>query len=455
MILLPDGTTNLPEPKIPWHADSFTERILDLAVKKCIVRDGLLEFNDRKIPLNLEADRLNVDIVYEAGVQRYRGNIRSDRVRLEARRAQPASFGFETAFTLAKDRVTISKSRLSMGGSSVELAGTVDRLSSPSGAFTVRAKLLPADIKQLVKLPIGAPGTISFDGKAAFSSSPLSYKLDGTLNGRGLSYRDARVSVGNAVVDTNLHVTPEVLRASGIRLRAMGGTFDGDLQLLRMKDFQVNGKIGGFQIRDLAKIGIGKDVAWNGAVSGPVRVEGKLVNGGVRDITSQARLDITPAASGGIPVSGSMDVNYDQKTDTVRLGDSRLGAESTQTEFSGTIGQSLHVILTTRNLNDLLPAFALVGETPPKKLPVELKNGMAHLDATVARTAAESLDRRPSRSFEYFREEPRHRFYRCGFRRDGIRPEREVDGPAARRGAGAGVGASRAEAMETGGRKPD
>ncbi|MGH9614046.1 MAG: hypothetical protein ACRD4P_13295, partial [Bryobacteraceae bacterium] len=388
VIVLPDGTTNLPEPKIPWHSDqSFTARILDLAIKKCVVRDGLLEFNDRKIPLNLEADRLNVDIVYEAAAPRYRGSIRSDRVSLEAPRAQPASFGFETEFALEKDRVTISKSRVSMSASSVELAGTVEHLSSPAGAFDVRAKVLPADIKQLVKLPIGAPGTISFNGNATFRSNPLNYQLDGTLSGRGLSYRDARVNVGNAVVDAKLRVTPEELRASGVRLRAMGGTFDGDLQLRRMTDLQINGKIGGFQIRDLAKIGARKDVPWNGAVSGPLHVEGKLVNGGVRDITSQARLDITPAASGGIPVSGSVDINvdinYDQRTSTVRLGDSRLSAGSTQAEISGTLGQSLHVVLTTQNLNDLLPVFTLAGETPPEKLPVELKNGTAHLDATV------------------------------------------------------------------------
>ncbi|HXF27870.1 MAG TPA: hypothetical protein VN610_11360, partial [Bryobacteraceae bacterium] len=269
VILLPDGTTNLPEPKIPWHSNkSFTERILDLAIKKCVARDGLLEFNDRKIPLNLEADRLSVDVVYEAGAPRYRGTIRSDRVNLEDPRTQPPSFSFETEFALEKDRVTISKSHVSIGTSSVELAGAVDHLSSPSGAFNVRAKVLPADIKQLVKLPIGAPGIISFSGKAGFRSDPLNYQLDGTLSGRGLSYRDARVNVSNAVVDANLRVTPEELRASGIRLRAMGGTFDGDLQLLRMTNFQINGKIGGFQIRDLARIGIRKDVAWNGAVSG-------------------------------------------------------------------------------------------------------------------------------------------------------------------------------------------
>jgi autotransporter translocation and assembly factor TamB len=82
-------------------------------------------------------------------------------------------------------------------------------------------------------------------------------------------------------------------------------------------------------------------------------------------------------------VQGEVTVNYDQRAGKIALGNSQLALGSTHLGVSGTLGQTLSVHIDSRNLNEFLPLFPLLGEAPPEQIPIALKNGLASFDGSV------------------------------------------------------------------------
>ena len=87
----PDGTTNVPEPKggNRWE-NNFANQLLDLKVKHFELRDGFVEYNSARIPLDLEGDRLQASISYQASGPRYLGAISARRMRVATPRLRMA-----------------------------------------------------------------------------------------------------------------------------------------------------------------------------------------------------------------------------------------------------------------------------------------------------------------------------------------------------------------------------
>ncbi|HEX8797267.1 MAG TPA: hypothetical protein VF772_01580, partial [Terriglobales bacterium] len=55
VIVKPDGSTNVPEPKVRSTGDPL-EQLFDLAIGRTEVHNGLLILNDEKLPLDFKAD---------------------------------------------------------------------------------------------------------------------------------------------------------------------------------------------------------------------------------------------------------------------------------------------------------------------------------------------------------------------------------------------------------------
>jgi translocation and assembly module TamB len=98
-------------------------------------------------------------------------------------------------------------------------------------------------------------------------------------------------------------------------------------------------------------------------------------------------------------IEGQIDVSYDQTsrdpgagdpaagdrvTGAIRLGDSHIATAFSRIDASGTVGGTLNVRAHSTNLDDLLPALALVDPEAPKELPVKLNRGSADFAGTLS-----------------------------------------------------------------------
>jgi translocation and assembly module TamB len=119
-------------------------------------------------------------------------------------------------------------------------------------------------------------------------------------------------------------------------------------------------------------------LVWNALASGPVHVEGAF--GDSASVRATATLAVAPA-SDSAPVHGEIQVSYRASDRTVDLGRSTVSLPSSQVDFSGTLGRQMRVHLSTRDLDDLLPALGERAANLPARL-----TGTAIFDGTVSGT---------------------------------------------------------------------
>ena len=383
IMVAPDGSTNLPTPKLARSHQPVIQQLLDLKVRHFALHNGYADYNEQRIPLEVEAENLKVDLRYDAAGPRYAGELSSRHVRAVSRRLDgPLSFDLDTKVALENARLQIKSARLSTKDSSMELSGAIHDLSSPRGEFDVTAHLLPKDLNQSFHLPIAGRGAIDFDGKTSFSASPFLYNIGGKIKGRGIDYSNRNLRLTGLSVASNIEITPTIIALPNVDVAALNGKFHGSIVINDLKRFTVKGEARGFPIQELARVSGQKPAELNGAVTGPVAAEGAITKRGIEALRFEGKLSIAPG-SNGIPLRGSVDLKYDQRAARIELGDSDLTIGSSQLHASGTLGETLKVNVISRNLNDLLAMLPALGKQASKELPLKLKGGVAQFDGTV------------------------------------------------------------------------
>jgi len=384
IVIYPDGSNNLPTP--PGHSSgkSWAENLVDLAVRRYSVTGGTADIDIRQVPLAFSGEDLRVQMTRDTTGARYRGNVASRRLRVASDIMSPAETSLAAAFTLDATRLTLSPVRIDVGGSRIDMTGSLTNLRAPQGTFKTTAAIAVRDAVSLFSLPIAAAGSANFDGDVAFSfAGGFDYTLAGKINGRGLGYTRDRLHIQNAAASAALRMTPQQLTLRGINAAALGGSLTGEADLGRWKNFHFKGNFDGLGVREALAVLTPRPIPWNGALTGTLEVDsvvGALVN------KVHAVAAIAPAGNGE-PIQGQVDIRYDQQAGTVSFGDSHVATPATSVILSGTLGQNLDVRARSTNLDDVLPALALLGDGAPTSLPLQLdrtKQGEAALVGMVS-----------------------------------------------------------------------
>jgi translocation and assembly module TamB len=380
----PDGSTNVPTPKVPRQSNkNFAEELLDLKVGHIELRDGLADYNSQLIPLDVQCDQLRASLTYQAAGPRYVGEISSRQVRAVSPQLKgPVAFDLDTKLILEKNQFPVLQARMATTDLKIELDGSVRDLSSPHAAFDVSAEASVKELNKLFGLPLESRGKVSFQGKGTVDASPFQYKLDGHLGATDLAYAQRDLVVRNIALSSRLQINPGKISLPDLQVSALHGHFRGSAEVLDLKKLSVQGTAKDLSLRELGQLGARETGELSGILSGSVSLEGQFVRGSLGGVVAQAKLDITPA-TGGVPVQGAVDIHYDQRAGTVQLGNSELNLGTTHVGVSGTLGQTLQVQVVSKNLDDFLPLFPLFGEAPPKQLPVALHGGLAQFDGSV------------------------------------------------------------------------
>src|SRR5207249_9238815 len=109
-------------------------------------------------------------------------------------------------------------------------------------------------------------------------------------------------------------------------------------------------------------------VPWNGALAGTLEADA---------VAGERRAKVHTVASltsvgNGVPITGQIDIGYDQHAGTVNFGDSHIATPATSLILSGTLGQNLDIRGRSTNLDEVLPALAMVSDKAPVTLPLKL-----------------------------------------------------------------------------------
>ncbi len=355
-----DGTTNLPEPRLP--IGTAVDTILDLAIDSFSARNGAFQFGATRIAFDVRGENLLTRFVYDSPRKLYTGDLTARALVLQAGkfRAIPADVSLH-GIVAGRDGVDIASAGIAFEGSSAALTGLRFDARAGSGEVTARieAALVPGPS---LKLPMFASGTVEIRGGLRFLDAE-DYSIKGVTNFSGITIAQGKLKSAGIRGTTKFDAGPDKIALEGISVSAQGGTFTGSGEVIAYRDYRVKGLLKGFPA---------VFEAWSGIVSGTVEADGRI---GSEPRRAAANLRIAPGGA-GVHASGTIDVRYDGRGRTMTLGDSFLAAGSSKVAFSGVLGTAMKVRLESSNLDDAVPL--VVG------LPVRLHSGSAMVEGVLA-----------------------------------------------------------------------
>ena len=384
IVVAADGSTNIPAPKIRRTASkNFIEQFLSLKARRFELRDGMLEYNSERIPIDIKGERLQVALSYESAGPRYVGDVSARPLHIASARIKaPVDYDFSSRVALDGDTIRLLEAAFTNEGSKIEVNGTVTQLSAPRFALNLDAQSAVKELNRMFGLPIESRGSVSFEGQGLIEIAPFRYQFDGKVRGRELAYAYKGIAIPNIVLASPVAITPTKVDLPSLEVAALHGRFRGSAQILDYKRLVVQGNVQDFSLKEVAGLGQRNTGELSGTLSGSIGLEGSFARPGMQGTKMQAKLDIVPHA-GGIPVQGAVTIDYDQSAGKIQLGNSEINLGSTRMAASGTLGETLAVQVTSRNLNDFLPLFPIVNQTPPAQIPVTLDGGLALFDGSV------------------------------------------------------------------------
>ena len=382
IVVNPDGSTNVPQPRMRRRSGGLVEQVLSLAVRRVALNNGFVEYNSRRWPLQIEAERLRLDLVYDSRGPRYRGNVSISPLHFSADPAHDLTFNASAALAIDKRGLRVVRGLLTMPNSNLAFNGDLFNWAAPVVDFSVGAHLTVPDVSRPLRIDhMFDRGAVDFKGRLHFSGQGL--RLSGFSSGRDIDFQAPAFRLSGGSFSARTEITDAGLDLSELSLAALGGGFEGSLSIQDWRSFVADGEVRGVSIRDLVRAQGRSAAAWDGTITGPVRASGEFGASGLRDVVAEAAVDVSPSAAGP-GIAGRLDVNYDQRAGTIRLGQSQLSTGNSRVTLEGTLGESLRVGVETRNIDDLLPLFSLAGTDHPQNVPLRLTNGASgHLVAAM------------------------------------------------------------------------
>lgn len=158
LIVFPDGATNIPQPKVQKKPSqtSGLETVVDLAIGKFQMTNGLIEYSQQKTAFSARGENLRALLTYNALNPSYRGNLSIDPLFLASGKNPPLDVHVNLPVTIEKDAVQIANARLSTDESQIVVNGSLQNINAPRIAAQVNASISLPEMQRHLDLPIDA-----------------------------------------------------------------------------------------------------------------------------------------------------------------------------------------------------------------------------------------------------------------------------------------------------------
>jgi translocation and assembly module TamB len=257
--VLPDGSTNVPVPKTTSTSkETPLETVVDLAVGRFELTNGLLTFNSQQRPLNVRANNLRVQLAYHTLMQGYQGQISLDPLYVASGQNTPVNFTLSVPVALWRDRIDVKNARISTARSEILINGSIENLRNPRTSAHLNGHVALADLKNAANLPLelntrNVPEMVDLDADAMVADNAI--RVAGLRLAIGHSNIEASGKLKDAADTGPLEfrmqfALGELGRLAGLAARPEGTVFvDGTARLDASNNYLV---IGNLKANDLS-----------------------------------------------------------------------------------------------------------------------------------------------------------------------------------------------------------
>jgi translocation and assembly module TamB len=372
-----DGHSNLPQPPGPRkESNSSVASVFNLGIQHVVISTGQVFYNDHQTPLSGELHDLQTRITSGALSNAYQGSLSYDQGRLVFRDFNPVLHAMELHFSADSKGLTVAPGVIHAGGSRVTLQATMTNYADPQIDGKYEADVFSGELGKTMKVASMPAGEVRGNGALGFRNIAQQPVLNGIRVDGQVQSAKLAVPLGQAVAEVTSVRGSYVLAGGNLRVKNVeakvaGGSLAGN--------FEMDNLAGNSASRVAATLSNASLLAVSQLTGTAPFVEHPVV--GQIDLKTQAswagslanlkghakatvRAPLEAAASGSIPLSGAIDVDYDRQRGVASFGNSHLEMRQTRIAIDGVLSNhsNLNVEL---NTGDLYELSTLVAEVTP------------------------------------------------------------------------------------------
>ena len=357
-----NGSSNLPSPARASSTNRpLRERLFALAIRRVRLEDGVILFNDAKLPLAAQGGQFSVSL--DAGTADGRpiftGQLTWQQMIFVARRYLPFPSDLSVKFTLEQDAFTIEQLHWRLPHSEVDARASLASFSRPSWTFRYRGRLDFTDIREILRKPRTPQGRADFSGEGAFAAGRLNAAGHYTAQDIALPYvwfhAGGFSSTGDYRTDNHGAEVPD------FHAQALGGVVEGRVTVA-FPGLQFHAETQ-TQSVSLAEVLAAVDhrnfplrrLHWNAAVSSK---EVTTWSADFKHVESAGMAEWLPApqlAPGEVPVTGRFAYHFVEDKRQVLVNSAEINTPGSHIVASGPLGMKDSALEATAEFRDLAP----------------------------------------------------------------------------------------------------
>lgn len=276
LIMMPDGSTNIPQPKVPQKSSNSNplETVIDLKVNRFDLENGLIQVLQQQTAFRAQGQNLRALLSYNTTNPSYSGNLSMTPLLLVSANRPPLDVNVNIPVTITKNSISVASATLVTPQSQVGLSASLNNINSPVIAGSMNANISLPELQRSFDLPIdanarGAPRNLTAD---------LAFSLD--ENAEALQVQKANLALGqttfSAIGQTGPHVNGAIRFQANLALQQIS-------KLLELKSVDLAGNLHANGNATL-------DAQYNYSVNGAINSSGLAVGSGTTRV-SDVRLN--------------------------------------------------------------------------------------------------------------------------------------------------------------------
>ena len=392
LIVYPDGTTNQPFPKVKHEGANPVQPVFDAAIGKLQLQQGELILDEQRVPLDFDANDINVAMTYDVAAKRFDGNLHFGRAETTLKDWRPLPLHGDVTFSLFENRAQVKSLKLASGRSQVEAHGDVLDFQNPLVELAYKAHLDTHEIAAAARIHDLDNGTMDLDGQGRWALAH--FATNGNVQVHGLDYRDSVAHLDKINGSAQYAADEKKLSLTRIIGQVWQGNVSGKAEVtgwLQSAGSQPSGSadlvVSGLQVRQLADAVSTEKLPLDqlnlaGQASGTVNVTWR---GAAANSIAKLDLRVDPLANqqGELPVAATLHGVYDGRSESLQFDRAEVTTPNSTIVASGTLGSKqaqLRATLNSQKISEFQPlVVAIAGTDSPLVL-----SGAAKFDGTLS-----------------------------------------------------------------------